>query len=103
LPIRQRPVKSPGLRLTFSSSFELEESVAGEVEVAEGSTRTRHHLLELLLLLIVIPKAILLLVVVLVVVVSLQVVVLIGGVEFFPLGTVGNEVGGVATLEAAPR
>jgi hypothetical protein len=102
LPIRQRPVKSPGLRLTFSSSFELEESVAGEVEVAEGSTRTRHHLLELLLLLLVIPKAILL-VVVLVVVVSLQVVVLIGGVELFPLGTVGNEVGGVATLEAAPR
>jgi hypothetical protein len=26
LPMRQRPVKSPGLRLTFSSSSELEES-----------------------------------------------------------------------------
>jgi hypothetical protein len=26
LPIRQRPVKLPGLRLTFSSSSELEES-----------------------------------------------------------------------------
>jgi hypothetical protein len=26
LPMRQRPMKSPGLRLTFSSSFELEES-----------------------------------------------------------------------------
>jgi hypothetical protein len=25
-PMRQRPVKSPGLRLTFSSSSELEES-----------------------------------------------------------------------------
>jgi hypothetical protein len=26
LPMRQRPVKSPGLRLSFSSSSELEES-----------------------------------------------------------------------------
>jgi hypothetical protein len=75
--------------------------VAGEVEVAEGGTRLGHHLLELLLLLV--PKAVLLLVVVLAVVVPLGVVILVGGVELFPLGAVGDEVGGVAALEAAPR
>jgi hypothetical protein len=57
--------------------------------------------LELLLLLI--PEAVLL-IVTLVVVVSLGVVVLVGGgVEFLPLGAVGDEVGGVAALEAAPK
>jgi hypothetical protein len=61
-----------------------------------------HHLLELLRLLLV-PKAVLLLIVVLAVVVSLGVVVLIGGVELLPLGAVGDEVGGVTTLEVAPR
>jgi hypothetical protein len=59
--------------------------------------------LELLFLLLV-PKAILLLVITLAVVVPLGVVTLVGvGVQLLPLGTVGDEVGGVTTLKAAPR
>jgi hypothetical protein len=59
-----------------------------------------HHLLELLLL---VPEAVLL-IIALAVVVPLGVVVLVrGGVEFLPLGAVSDEVGGVTTLEAAPR
>jgi hypothetical protein len=58
--------------------------IAGEVEVIEGSTRSGYHLLKLFLL---IPRAVLLLVV------TLAVVVLIGGgVELLPLGTVSDEV-----------
>jgi hypothetical protein len=76
--------------------------IAGEVEVAEGSTRSGHHLLELLL--VVVPEVVLLLVVALAVVVPLGVVVLVGGgVKLLSLGAVGDEVGGVAALEAAPR
>jgi hypothetical protein len=75
--------------------------VAGEVEVAEGCTRSGHHLLELLLL---IPEVILLLTLALVAgVIPIVVVVLIGGVKLLPFGAVGDEVGGVATLKAAPR
>jgi hypothetical protein len=36
-------------------------------------------------------------------VIPVVIVVLIGGVDLLPLGAVGDEVGGVATLEAAPR
>jgi hypothetical protein len=61
-----------------------------------------HHLLELLLL--VVPEAALLLALTLVAgVVPVVVVVLVRGVELLPLGTADVEVGGVATLEAAPR
>jgi hypothetical protein len=68
-----------------------------------GSTRSGHHLLELLLLLLL-PKVVLLLVVALVVVILLGVVVLVGGgVVLLPLWVVGDEVSGVAALEAAPR
>jgi hypothetical protein len=75
--------------------------VAGEVKVAEGSTRTGHHLLELLLL---VPEAVLLLSLALVAgVISVVVVVLVGGVELLLLGAVSDKVGGVAALEAAPR
>jgi hypothetical protein len=74
--------------------------VTGEVKVAEGCTRSGHHLLKLLLLLV--PEAVLLLVVALAVVISLGVVVLIGGgVELLPLGAVDDEVSGVAALESA--
>jgi hypothetical protein len=77
--------------------------ITGEVEVTEGSTHSGHHLLEFLLLLLV-PKAVLLLVVALAVVVPLGVVILVGGgVKLLPLGAVGDEVGGVSTLEAVPR
>jgi hypothetical protein len=76
--------------------------VIGEVKVAEGSTRLGHHLLKLLLLLI--PEVILLFVIALTVVVLLCVVILVeGGVELLPLGAVGDEVGGVTALKAAPR
>jgi hypothetical protein len=75
--------------------------IAGEVEVTEGDTRSGHHLLELLLLLV--PEAVLLLVVALAIVIPLGVVVLVGGVELLPLGTVSDEVGGVTALKAAPR
>jgi hypothetical protein len=75
--------------------------VTGEVEVAEGSTRSGHHLLELLLL---VSEAVLILVVALVTGLILDVVVvLVGGVELLPLGAVGDEVGGVTALKAAPR
>jgi hypothetical protein len=75
--------------------------VTGEVEVAEGSTRLGHHLLELLLLVF---EAVLILVIALVTRLILDVVVvLVGGVELLPLGAVGDEVGGVTALKAAPR
>jgi hypothetical protein len=74
--------------------------IAGEVEVAEGSTRSGHHLLEHLLLLV--PEAVLLLALVLVAgVVPVVVVVLVGGVKLLPLGAVGDEVGGVTALKAS--
>jgi hypothetical protein len=54
---------------------------AGEVEVAEGSTCSGHHLLELLL----VPEAVLLLALALVTgVVPVVVGVLVGGVELLP-------------------
>jgi hypothetical protein len=62
-----------------------------------------------LLLLIIVPKAIPFLIIALVarvipvVIAVVVVVVLVGGVELLPLATVGDEVGGVATLEAVPR
>jgi hypothetical protein len=60
-----------------------------------------HYLLELLLL---IPEAVLLLALAFVAgVVPIVVVVLVGGVKLLPVGVVGDEVGGVAALKAAPR
>jgi hypothetical protein len=77
------------------------EAKAGEVEVAEGCTRSGHHLLELLL---IVPEAVLLLALALVAgVISVVVIVLIGGVELLPLGAVSDKVGGVATLKTTPR
>jgi hypothetical protein len=77
--------------------------VTVEVKVAEGCTRSGHHLMKLLLLLLV-PEVVLLLALALVAgVILVVVVVLVGGVELLPLGAVGDEVGGVATLKAAPR
>jgi hypothetical protein len=77
---------------------------AGEVEVAEGYTRLRHHLLELLFLLLLVPEAVLLLALTLVAgVILVVVVVLVGGVKLLPLGAVGNEVGGFTALKVAPR
>jgi hypothetical protein len=74
--------------------------ITGEVEVIEGCTHSGHHLLELLL----VPEVVLILIVALAVVVPLGVVVLIeGGVKLLPLGAIGDEVGGVDALEAAPR
>jgi hypothetical protein len=50
------------------------------------------------------PEAVLLLTLALVAgVVPVVIVVLVGGVELLPLVPVGDEVGGVAALEAAPR
>jgi hypothetical protein len=69
--------------------------VAREVEVVEGSTRLRYHLLELLLLLLV-PEVILLAITLVTGVVPVVVVVLVGGIKLLPLGVVGDEVGGVA-------
>jgi hypothetical protein len=59
--------------------------------------------LELVLLLV--PEEVLLLALALVIRVVLVVVVVLvgGGVELLPLGAVGDEVGGVAALEVAPR
>jgi hypothetical protein len=58
--------------------------------------------LELLLLLV--PEAVFLLVIALAIVILLDVVLLVrGGVKLLPLGAVGDEVGGLITLKAAPR
>jgi hypothetical protein len=77
--------------------------IAREVEVTEGGTCSGHHLLELILLLLV-PEAVLFLALTLVAgVILVIVVVLVGRVELLPVGAVGNEVGGVAAFEAAPR
>jgi hypothetical protein len=46
---------------------------------------------------------VLLLIIALAIVIPVGVVVLVGGVELLPLGAVGDEVGGVAALEAASR
>jgi hypothetical protein len=104
LPLRQRSVKLPSLRLTFSSSSELEESSL-EKSNAESSTHSGHDLLELLLFLV--PEAVLLLIIALfarvIPVVVVVVVILVGGVELLPFGAVGDEVGGVTALEATPR
>jgi hypothetical protein len=54
--------------------------VAGEVEVAEGSTCSGHHLLELLL----VPEAVLLALALVTGVVPVVVGVLVGGVELLP-------------------
>jgi hypothetical protein len=76
--------------------------IAGEVEVAEGGTRSGHHILELLLLLV--PEVVLPLALALVAgVVLVVVVVLVRGVELLPFGAVSDEVGGVTALKAAPR
>jgi hypothetical protein len=89
----------PGVTILLGA----EGVIDGEVEVAKGCTCLGHHLPELLLLLLV-PEAVLFLIVALVVVVLLSVVVLVGGgVELLPLGAVGDEVGGVTILVAAPR
>jgi hypothetical protein len=82
--------------------LKAEGVITGEVEVAEGCTRSGHHLLEPLLL---VPEAVLLLTLALVAgVIPIVIVVLVGGgVELLPLGAVSDEVGGVAALEAAPR
>jgi hypothetical protein len=75
--------------------------ITGEVEVAEGCTRSGHHLLELFLL---VPEAVLLLALALIArVIPVVVVVLVRGVKLLPLGEVGDEVNGATALEAAPR
>jgi hypothetical protein len=82
--------------------LKVEGVITGEVEVAEGCTRSGHHLLEPLLL---VPEVVFLLALALIVGVTPVVIVVLveGGVELLPLGAVSDEVGGVAALEAAPR
>jgi hypothetical protein len=76
--------------------------IIGEVEVAQGSTRSRHDLLELLLLFV--PEVVHLLIVTLAAeVIPVDVVVLVGGVELLLLGLVDDDVDGVVALEVTPR
>jgi hypothetical protein len=59
-----------------------------------------------LLLVFLVPEAVFLLVIALVarvILVVVVVVVLVGGVELLPLRAVDDEIGGVTTLEAAPK
>jgi hypothetical protein len=77
--------------------------VARDVEVAEGSTHSGHHLLKLFLLLLLVPEVVLLFALALVARVILVVVVLVGGVELLPLEAISDEVGGVTVLKVAPR
>jgi hypothetical protein len=78
-------------------------AVAGEDEVAEGSTRLGYHVLELLL----VPKAVLLLALALVAgVVPVVVIVLVlvgGGAELLSLGAIDDKVSGVAALKTTSR
>jgi hypothetical protein len=91
LPMRKMPVKS--LRAAHARGI-----LTGEIKVAQRSTRSGHDLLELLL----VSEAVLLLIVTLVAgVIPVGVVILVGGVEVLPLGTVDDEVGGATALEAA--
>jgi hypothetical protein len=90
------------LALDLLILFRAREVITGEVEVAQGSTRSGHDFLELLFLLLV-PKAELFLVIALAVVIPVDVVILVGGVKLLPLGEVGDEVGGVSALDVAPR
>jgi hypothetical protein len=92
--MRQKPVKSPvGARGV----------VAGELEVAKGGTRSRHHLLELFLLLLVSEAVLLLALTLITGVVPVVVVVLVRGVKLLSLEAVDDEVSGIAALKAAPR
>jgi hypothetical protein len=93
LPMRQRPVKSPGLRMTFSSSSEQEE-----LSLEKSRLLSVAHAQDIIFLTssYCYLEAVLLLVVALAVVILLGVVVLAGG-------GVNDEVGGVAALEASPR
>jgi hypothetical protein len=100
LPMRQKTNEVVLLALDLLILFLARGVFAQEVEVAQGTTCSGHDLLELLLLLL--PEAVLLVVVALAVVVTVGVVVLVG-VNLLPLGSVGDEVGCIATLEAAPR
>jgi hypothetical protein len=100
--MRQRLVKSPVLCLGFSSSSELEEPLL------ENSRSLRAaHARDIIFwnFFFLSPKRYFLLAHALVAgVIPVVVVVLVGGgVELLPLGTVGDEVGGVAALEAAPQ
>jgi hypothetical protein len=55
------------------------------------------------LLLLLVSEVVLLIIALATGVVPIDVVVLVGVVELLPLGLVGDEVGGIAALEAAPR
>jgi hypothetical protein len=61
-----------------------------------------HHLLELLLLLLVLEAVLLLSLAHVARVIPVVLVVLVSGVKLLPLGAVGDEVGDVTALEAAP-
>jgi hypothetical protein len=102
LPMRQRAVKSPVLRLGLSSSSELEESSLEK----SRSLRATHarNIIFYNFFFFLSPEQYFFLFVTLAIVVPLGVVVLVGGgVELLSLGTVGDEVGGVFALKAVPR
>jgi hypothetical protein len=101
LPIRHILVKSPCLHLTFSSSSELEEYLLEKLKSLKATHTLGHDLLELIILLLISEVFLLLVVAFVAIVISVGVLVLVGGVKFLPLGTVGDEVDGVAVLEAA--
>jgi hypothetical protein len=83
--------------LIFSSSSELEE-----FSLEKSKSHSRHDLLELLLIIIIFEEVLLLVVALIARVVLSGAVILVGGVELVSLGAIGNEVSGVATLEAVP-
>jgi hypothetical protein len=101
LVMRHSPVKLHFLHLSFSSSSELEESSLEKLK-AQGSTHSGHDLLELLLLPLVSETLVLLAVTFIAGVILVGAVILVRGVKLLPLGAVGDEVGGVITLKAAP-
>ena len=92
-------MKSPPffLDLTFSSSFELDES-SFEKSMSLNAAQARDMIFLKSLSLLLVPEATLLLVGILVV------AVLVGVVELvLPLGTIGDEVVHVAALKASSR
>jgi hypothetical protein len=95
-------VKSFGLRLGFSSSSKLEESSLEKSRLLRVA-HARDIIFWNFFVFFLSPKRYFFLLALVAGVIPVVVVVLVGGVELLPLGAVGDEVGGVTALEAAPR
>jgi hypothetical protein len=95
-------VKSPFLHLVFSSSYELEESSL-EKSKSLKAAHARDMIFWNFFFLLSPKRFFFLLSPLFARVIMVAIVILVGRVKLFPLGVIGDEVSGVATLKAAPR